>query len=172
MRWISRNPAETRALAQALAVSLEAGGGVVGLVGPLGAGKTVFAKGLAEGLGIDPALLASPTFVIAGELPVPPQAPDAPHALVDRLVHADFYRVAAPLELAMAGLADWLAPGTLLLAEWADRFPGELPDDRIEVQLEPSESGRPEERAVSALALGGPGSASERVLGRWRERCP
>ena len=166
MRWTSRNPAETRALAQALAGSLEAEGGVVGLVGPLGAGKTVFAKGLAEGLGIDGGLVTSPTFVIAGELPL------APGATVERLVHADFYRVESPLELEMAGLADWLAPGTVLLAEWADRFPQDLPDDRIEVRIDPSEIGDPEERAVSAKALGGPGSASARVLGRWRARCP
>ena len=36
----------------------------------------------------------------------------------------------------MAGLADWLAPGTLLLAEWADRFPEELPADRLEVRID------------------------------------
>ena len=40
---------------------------MVALSGPLGAGKTVFAKGLAEGLGIDPDLVASPTFTIASE---------------------------------------------------------------------------------------------------------
>ena len=166
MRWTSRSPAETRALARGLAGALDSDGVVVGLVGPLGAGKTVFAKGLAGGLGLDERLLASPSFVIAGELPL---APDAP---VERLVHADFYRVEDSVELEMAGLADWLAPGTLLLAEWADRFPQELPDDRIEVQIDPSESGGILERAVRALALGGPGSVSERVLGRWRVRCP
>jgi tRNA threonylcarbamoyladenosine biosynthesis protein TsaE len=166
MRWTSRNPAETRALAEGLAVSLEAAGGVVGLIGPLGAGKTVFAKGLASGLGIDPGVLSSPTFVIAGEFPL------GAGAQIDRLVHADFYRVEDGLELEMAGLADWLAPGTVLLAEWADRFPEELPNDRIEVQLEPSASDGAEERLLEARALGGPGSVSEQVLGRWRERCP
>ncbi len=165
MRWISRNPADTRALAAGLAAALVSEGGVVGLVGPLGAGKTVFAKGLASGLGIDPGVLSSPTFVIAGEFPLSAAAP------VERLVHADFYRVADGLELEMAGLADWLAPGTLLLAEWADRFPRDLPDDRIEVRMEPA-AADPEERAVEAQALGGPGSVSEQVLGRWRERCP
>ncbi len=166
MCWTSRSPAETRALAQGLAAALESLGGVVGLVGPLGAGKTVFAQGLAEGLGLDPGLVASPTFVIAGELPLGPEAP------VERLVHADFYRVEDPLELEMAGLADWLAPGTLLLAEWADRFPQDLPDDRIEVRIDTSGTGGPEQRSVRALALGWSGSASERVLGRWRARCP
>jgi len=68
MPWHSRSPAETRALARALGESVEAEGLVVALSGPLGAGKTVFAKGVAQGLGLDPAWLASPTFVIAAEL--------------------------------------------------------------------------------------------------------
>jgi len=138
----------------------------VGLVGPLGAGKTEFAKGLAEGLGLDPMLLASPTFVIAGELPVPEGR------ALERLVHADFYRVADPRELEMAGLADWLAPGTLLLAEWADRFPRDLPADRLDVTIERAVGRDPLERTIRARPVAGPGSAAERVLGRWRNTCP
>ncbi len=165
MRWISRNPADTQALARGLAAALDEGG-VVGLCGALGAGKTEFAKGLAAGLGIDAAQLSSPTFVIAGELPT------APSAVVERLVHADFYRVEHEDELEMAGLADWLAPGTLLLAEWADRFPRELPADRLDIRIERPADGDPEDRIVSARALGGPGGRFERVLERWSEACP
>ena len=171
MQWTSRNLAETEALAAGLARSLGGQGGVVGLSGPLGAGKTAFAKALASALGIDPGALASPTFVIAGELPLPPDI------AIERLVHADFYRVEDPLELEMAGLADWLAPGTLLLAEWADRFPEDLPADRLEVRIDRAggpgagELG-PEERAITAQALGGPGSTAEAVLERWSQQCP
>ncbi len=67
MQWTSRNPEATRATARALAASVGREGLLVGLIGPLGAGKTVFAKGLAEGIGIDPEVVASPTFVIACE---------------------------------------------------------------------------------------------------------
>jgi tRNA threonylcarbamoyladenosine biosynthesis protein TsaE len=131
----------------------------VTLIGALGAGKTVFAKGVAEGLGLDPAELASPTFVIAAELPTPAGL---------RLVHADLYRVESSDELEAAGLLDWLAPATLLLVEWADRFPDALPKDHLEVHLEAPGPG-PEARRLEPRA-GGP--ASEALLGRWRQRCP
>ena len=68
MELHSRNPAETRALARLLAREIDSRGLVITLVGPLGAGKTVFAKGLAEGLDVDEGLLSSPSFVIANEL--------------------------------------------------------------------------------------------------------
>ena len=69
MRWRSRSPEETRAAARELAEAVGEGGASVALVGDLGAGKTVFAKGVALGLGVPAALLASPTFTIAHELP-------------------------------------------------------------------------------------------------------
>ena len=132
------------------------------LIGPLGAGKTEFAKGLAEGLGLPSAALASPTFMIAQDLPLPARG-GGPR----RLVHADCFRLNEPEELEAAGLSDWLAPGTVLLAEWGDRFP---------------ESARP--RAARGPHRGtagrrararGAGSRTRRrraVLARWRERCP
>ena len=55
MQRIFPSPEATRAAARALARAVGPEGLLVALIGPLGAGKTVFAKGLAEGLGIDPA---------------------------------------------------------------------------------------------------------------------
>jgi tRNA threonylcarbamoyladenosine biosynthesis protein TsaE len=133
---------------------------VVTLNGPLGAGKTVFAKGLAEGLGVDPAFLASPTFVLASELPL------GPGARVERLIHADFYRIEEGAELEAAGLDDWLAPGAVLVAEWGERFGAWLPEDRLEVALRAEGA---ESRGLRARA-GGP--ESEHALARWRDRCP
>jgi tRNA threonylcarbamoyladenosine biosynthesis protein TsaE len=160
MPWHSRSPAETHALARGLAEALPGNGGVVTLNGPLGAGKTVFAKGLAEGLGVDPARLASPTFVLASELPL------GPGARIERLVHADFYRIEHGRELEAAGLDDWLAPGTLLLAEWGERFAEWLPEDRLEVALlaEGAES--------RGLRVRAHGPVAEDALARWRDRCP
>lgn len=154
MRWPSPGPEATRDAAARLARSLDAGL-VVALVGPLGAGKTVFAKGLAEGLGLDPDAVASPTFVIASEYPVAAGP-------LRRLVHADLYRIESEAELEAAGLRDWLAPGTLLAVEWADRFPDALPGDRLEVVL----SGGAGDRVLEIRALG---PASEKAMARWRQ---
>jgi tRNA threonylcarbamoyladenosine biosynthesis protein TsaE len=134
---------------------------VVSLIGPLGAGKTEFAKGLAEGLGLPAAALASPTFTIAQDLPLP-AGPNGPR----RLVHADCFRLNEPEELEAAGLADWLAPGTVLVAEWADRFPGSFGAVRLEVRITEDADGS------RALAVTAWGAGAERVLVRWRERCP
>lgn len=124
-------------------------GFVIGLTGPLGAGKTEWVKGLAAGLGVAPELVASPTFVIASEYPG--RRP---------LVHADFYRIESEGELEAAGFLDWLAPGRVVAIEWADRFPRALPADRVEVRLA-RDPATPDERDVEFRA-GGPVAA--RVL--------
>jgi tRNA threonylcarbamoyladenosine biosynthesis protein TsaE len=157
MRWRSRAPSETRTAGRELAEEVGPRGAVVALIGPLGAGKTVFAKGVAEGLAIPPALLASPTFTIAHELA-------APGGL--RLVHADLFRIESPGELEAAGWLDWLAPGTLLLVEWADRWPEELPPERLELRLAFVPEGEGE-RDLDARAFGAGAAA---LLERWRAR--
>jgi tRNA threonylcarbamoyladenosine biosynthesis protein TsaE len=161
--WHSRSPAETRALARGLAAALEseAEGIVVSLIGPLGAGKTEFAKGLAEGFGLPAAALASPTFTIAQELPLPARS-----AGPRRLVHADCYRLEDAAELEAAGLSDWLGAEVVLLAEWGDRFPEALGPERLDVFIAETPDGARE------LAAEARGAGPERVLARWRERCP
>lgn len=160
--WPSKSPAETSALGRALADALLHADGVEGwvvsLIGPLGAGKTLFAKGLAEGLGIPPARVSSPTFVIANEYQGASEL---------RLVHADWYRIGSEAELSAAGLHDWLAPGVGLIVEWGDRFPDALPFDRLEVELNPGDG--EEDRRVRATA-GGP--VSTLVLECWSSACP
>ncbi len=136
-------------------------GQVVSLVGALGAGKTEFAKGLAEGLGLDPALLASPTFTIAHDIPLP-ETPSGPC----RLVHADCFRLRSADELETAGLEDWLAPGVVLVMEWGDRFEAALGSERLELHFRELPDGS---REIAARALG---DAAAATLARWRERCP
>ena len=127
------------------------------LSGPLGAGKTVFAKGLAEGLGLDPAQVASPTFVIASEYPTPGGL---------RLAHVDLYRVESRGELESAGFLDLLGPDALLVVEWADRFPDALPADRLEVRIErPDPETAPGRRVLDAVGLG---AGAKRALDGWR----
>jgi tRNA threonylcarbamoyladenosine biosynthesis protein TsaE len=130
---------------------------VVALTGPLGAGKTAFVKGLAEGLGIDPAALASPSFVIASEYARPGGG---------RLAHVDLYRVRSEAELEAAGFLDLLAPGTLLAVEWAERLPQALPADRLELRIErPAAPAAELARVLHARATG---EASRAALARWR----
>ena len=161
MRFASQSPADTRRIAAALGASLDANGGVVSLTGALGAGKTLFVKALAGALGLDERVVASPTFVIAAEYPCPPG--DGPA----RLVHVDFYRVESELELETAGLLDWLEAGSLLIAEWGERFATALPLDRLEISITSGEV--PEARILEAQARG---SRSQALLERWSRRWP
>src|SRR5207237_6258894 len=101
----SRSERETEAAATRLATSLRPGD-VVLLVGPLGAGKTAFVRGLAVGLGIDPAEVSSPTFTLVQE-----------YRGRLTLQHADLYRVAAS-EVPDLALADLLTGDSLLAVEW------------------------------------------------------
>ncbi|MGE3107866.1 MAG: tRNA (adenosine(37)-N6)-threonylcarbamoyltransferase complex ATPase subunit type 1 TsaE [Phycisphaerales bacterium] len=97
-------------------------GDVLALHGELGAGKTRFVRGVAVGLGISPAAVSSPTFVIAQEYhPPPPTACAAP-----RLVHIDAYRLRDADDLEAAGWDHLIQtePGgvaPILAVEWAAR---------------------------------------------------
>jgi len=160
LRFHSRSPVATRAAARRLGEAIEAvietreSALVIGLTGPLGAGKTEWVKGLAEGLGVDVALVASPSFVIASEYPG-----GRP------LAHVDLFRVASEAELESAGFLDLLAPGRVVAVEWADRMPAALPGDRIEVRIE--RGGAAEARELSARATG---PLASRVVAEWQRR--
>lgn len=124
----SRGPEETHALGRALGRAIGADGLAIALVGPLGAGKTVFVKGLAEGLGVDPRVVSSPTFVIAQQYRVP-SGPEALH-------HVDLYRLESEDELEAIGFFDMFALGSVVAVEWADRFPEVLGREYLEITLE------------------------------------
>lgn len=158
MRFRSPNPDATAAAARQLAGAIDAGGLVISLVGDLGTGKTLFVKGLAEGLGVDPACVTSPTFVICSEYPLPDGR---------RLAHVDLYRVEHAGELEAAGFLDLLDPGAVVAVEWGDRFPEALPRDRLEIAIvRPDPKADPAGRLLSALSSG---PASGAALARWSE---
>lgn len=117
--FITKDEQETKQLAKSLAQILR-GGDVLALDGELGAGKTVFAKGLAEGLGIKEPV-DSPTFTIVkeyeGKLP---------------FFHLDLYRLDSSEPL---GLEEYLDGEGICLIEWASRISDWLPDDAIRLQL-------------------------------------
>jgi len=108
-RRASASEAETRRIGRDLAAEL-CPGDVVFVTGDLGAGKTVFARGLAEGLGADPAGVASPTFALVHEYgPADGEA---------RLVHIDLYRIApGEAELREIGIPEILR-GRVAVIEW------------------------------------------------------
>jgi tRNA threonylcarbamoyladenosine biosynthesis protein TsaE len=120
----SSSPERTAAIARRLARTLPSGT-VLALVGPLGAGKTAFVKGLAAGLGLPPRETVSPTFTLIHEHPGPVP-----------LFHADLYRLAGPDEAAELGLEDYAERGGILAVEWAERAAGLLPADTVTVRFE------------------------------------
>ncbi|MGH2445987.1 MAG: tRNA (adenosine(37)-N6)-threonylcarbamoyltransferase complex ATPase subunit type 1 TsaE [Thermoleophilaceae bacterium] len=121
-RRTSSSADETRALGSRLGVAAVPGS-FVALSGPLGAGKTQLAKGLAEGLGVT-GVVNSPTFVLMNE-----------HAGRLRLFHVDAYRLGEPEEAIAAGLLDDRQASGVTVLEWADRLDGWLPDERLDITL-------------------------------------
>jgi tRNA threonylcarbamoyladenosine biosynthesis protein TsaE len=116
--------AETRGRVRALGQAAQAGA-FLALVGPLGAGKTELAKGVAEGLGVA-SVVNSPTFVLMNE-----------HMGRLRLFHIDAYRLSDPEEAVAAGLLEERQAAGVTVAEWADRLAGWLPPDRLELVIDP-----------------------------------
>lgn len=118
MTHITYSEEDTAAVARSLAGTLAAGD-VLLLSGTLGAGKTAFVRGLAEGLGVDPAEVSSPTFTLVHEY----------RGGRLTLYHADLYRLeraaAGDLGLEELGISDGI-----LAIEWPDRLMHELPGAR------------------------------------------
>ncbi len=130
-RMKSVSAEQTMALGAALGERLQ-NGDVVLLKGDLGAGKTCFSKGVAKGLGIASDVV-SPTFNIViqyddGRIP---------------LYHFDLYRLEEPDELEDVDFYYLIDRDTcgVSLVEWADLFPDEMPDERIEVNIIKADDG-------------------------------
>jgi tRNA threonylcarbamoyladenosine biosynthesis protein TsaE len=107
----TRSEAETAACGRDLAATVAAGT-VVLLVGDLGAGKTAFVRGMAQGLGIDPREVSSPTFTLVQEYRGGSQP----------LAHIDLYRLDDPREIEDLGIED-LEAGHVVAIEWAEKLP-------------------------------------------------
>lgn len=118
----TRSAAQTRSLAAHLA-AVAIKGDRLALIGPLGAGKTQFAKGFAAGLGVG-ATVNSPSFTLmaeyAGRLP---------------LFHQDLYRLAGSAEALEGGLLDDRQDAGVTLSEWAERLDEYIDPDRLEVRI-------------------------------------
>jgi len=143
--------AETAQVARAVS-RLVAPGTVIGLAGPLGAGKTRLVRALAEALGVDPGAIASPTFVLIheyeGRIPV---------------VHCDVYRLRGADEFEALGMDEYWNSGAVCLVEWADRVADRLPAGAWFFRIEPL--GVESRRIVLALPREDLGARLEELLG-------
>ncbi len=123
MRYESYSEDDTYRLA--FEIAEKAGkGAVYALNGDLGAGKTIFAKGFAKGLGIDE-MVTSPTFTIvniyeSGKLP---------------FYHFDVYRIANPYEMEDCGFFEYIFGEGVCLIEWAENIKKILSKDTVYVNI-------------------------------------
>jgi tRNA threonylcarbamoyladenosine biosynthesis protein TsaE len=129
MKHITHSEKETFVCARKLASRLQQGG-IIGLVGDLGAGKTAFTKGLAAGLGIRQRI-TSPTFVLMKVYKI--RASASP---IREFVHIDAYRIKNIADLLAVGLGDYLDdPTGLVVIEWADKIKPDLPKTAVYIHL-------------------------------------
>ena len=120
---ISRSPDETFALGKSFGEKARAGQ-IYCLDGDLGAGKTVFAQGFAEGLGVSETV-NSPTFTIiniyeSGRLP---------------LYHFDLYRIEEPEEMEEIGYEEYFYSEGVCLVEWASLVPEIIPETAVRIAI-------------------------------------
>jgi len=125
---ITNSPEQTFSLAEELGKGLR-GGEVICLSGELGAGKTVFARGLGWGLGIKEEI-TSPTFTLIHEY----------ESLTAGLkfIHMDLYRLVYPEEAEILGVSDYFREDCICLIEWPEIIDDILPVDRLEIKIEGS----------------------------------
>lgn len=144
---------ETFALGQALGASLEPTD-FVGLTGQLGAGKTLFSRGVADGAGVPPEDVSSPTYSIV-------------QSYRGRLLlhHADLYRLTSEDDLYATGYFDLIDAGdAAFLVEWVEHIPNAAPDDALRLRLEVTSE---DTRTLHATTSG---PKSEALLERWLTR--
>lgn len=122
---ISRSPDETEAYAKLLYGMLTPGD-IVGLYGPLGAGKSCFVRGVARAAGVDPDEVTSPSFTLineylGGEQPI---------------FHFDLYRLQEPAEFYSTGGDDYFDRDGIVLIEWAEKGGEFVPRQDYLVRME------------------------------------
>ncbi|HBP87715.1 MAG TPA: tRNA (adenosine(37)-N6)-threonylcarbamoyltransferase complex ATPase subunit type 1 TsaE [Nitrospiraceae bacterium] len=128
------------------------GGDVLALTGDLGTGKTVLTCGIALGLGIPMDQVSSPTFTLIQEYPG-----------AFPLIHVDLYRLERPSEISTLGLEEYFTSHTIVLIEWAERFPQILPPDHMAIRLEYGET-----ENIRLIHVSGTGPRSMRMVARMQ----
>ena len=152
LEFIAKHTDDTDVLAGALSATLPSGT-VVGLVGPLGAGKTRLVQGVAAAEGVAPGTVTSPTFVLC-------------HEYQGRrpIYHLDVYRVADEDEFFSLGPQEYFEGEGITFVEWADRVAGCLPNDRLDVTIDVVDE------TARRFHIAAQGERSESVLEELRRR--
>jgi len=120
MQTTTKSEKETFNFAKNFAAKFK-GGEIIGLIGDLGAGKTIFAKGLAKGLGIKQ-IVNSPTFVLMKIYNC------QNHKTIKNLVHIDAYRIESVKDFIAIGTEEYFnKKDTVIVIEWADKIKKILP---------------------------------------------
>ena len=123
MEFVTHSAQETERLAAVFAKKLLPGS-VIAFAGGLGAGKTAFTRGLAQGLGVA-GEVSSPTFALVHEYQGNPA-----------LIHFDMYRVTTLDDLYTTGFFDYLDGNNILAIEWSENIEAALPEETILVQID------------------------------------
>jgi len=123
VKYVTTSVEKTVWLGQQLGIQL-INGDILALIGDLGGGKTWFTKGVAIGLEIDPNYIVSPTFTIVNE-----------YRGKSNIFHIDLYRLNNKTEILALDLEDYFSMEGIVIIEWADRWPMELPEEKIQVEL-------------------------------------
>lgn len=124
MQFVSHTPEETLEIGRTIGAKCKSGT-VVSLRGPLGAGKTVIAKGVAEALGIKDAIV-SPTFTLIQEY----------QGTKLQLFHMDLYRLSGTDEFEMIGGEEMLYGKAVVLIEWSEKIEEMLPDGTVFITID------------------------------------
>lgn len=128
LKFVTNNTEETKQLGVRIAKKLKEHD-VVAMFGSMGMGKTAFTHGLAEGLGIDPKQVSSPTFALVHE-----------YNGKNTLYHFDMYRIESWDDLYSTGFFDYLDYGGILAVEWSENIENALPDNAVRIYFERGES--------------------------------
>lgn len=126
MEYKTTSAEQTQKIAAKLAKKFINTGGVIALIGNLGAGKTTFTQGFAKALGIKDKII-SPTFVVTRQ-----------HQFEDErfLFHIDLYRLET-VDIRSLGIEEFIAlPGSIVLVEWPEKILNQLPKNTIKIEIE------------------------------------
>jgi|SRR4051812_12192778 tRNA threonylcarbamoyladenosine biosynthesis protein TsaE len=128
MEYITTSAQQTQQIAKDLATQFRNQGGIIALIGDLGAGKTTFTQGFAEGLGITDKII-SPTFVLMRQ-----------HQLPNSecwLFHLDLYRLEGNISISQLGLDEIFSEEkNIILIEWAEKVLDQLPQKTIKINFQ------------------------------------
>jgi tRNA threonylcarbamoyladenosine biosynthesis protein TsaE len=128
-KYISKGEQETEKIASKLAKEMK-GGEVIALTGNLGAGKTVFVRGLAKAFAIKRPI-TSPSFVLMKIYRIKNRKFG-----IKNFLHIDAYRLKNEKDLINIGILDWLnKKDTITVIEWADRIKNILPKETVKIKI-------------------------------------